>query len=158
MGAGKTVTVSGLTLTGAAAGNYTLASTTATTTAAITARDGDADGRWRDKAYDGTTSATLTSCTVSGAGRRRRGGLHRHGGVRDGERGRGQDGDGERPDADGRGRRELHAGEHDGDDDRGDHGRDGDAGGDGGEQGVRRDDERDAHELHGERRWSAATW
>ena len=37
MGAGKTVTVSGLTLTGAAAGNYTLASTTATTTAAITA-------------------------------------------------------------------------------------------------------------------------
>ena len=39
VGAGKTVTVSGLTLTGAAAGNYTLASTTATTTAAITARE-----------------------------------------------------------------------------------------------------------------------
>ena len=36
VGAGKTVTVSGLTLTGAAAGNYALASTTATTTAAIT--------------------------------------------------------------------------------------------------------------------------
>ena len=37
VGAGKTVTVSGLTLSGAAAGNYTLATTTATTTAAITA-------------------------------------------------------------------------------------------------------------------------
>ena len=37
VGAGKTVTASGLTLTGAAAGNYTLSTTTATTTAAITA-------------------------------------------------------------------------------------------------------------------------
>ena len=44
VGAGKTVTVSGLTLTGAAAGNYTLASTTATTTAAITALARDAGG------------------------------------------------------------------------------------------------------------------
>ena len=33
VGTGKTVTVDGLTLGGAAAGNYTLASTTATTTA-----------------------------------------------------------------------------------------------------------------------------
>ena len=43
VGAGKTVTVTGLTLTGAAAGNYALASTTATTTAAITAADRHAD-------------------------------------------------------------------------------------------------------------------
>ena len=42
VGTGKTVTASGLTLTGAGAGNYVLASTTATTTAAITALDGDA--------------------------------------------------------------------------------------------------------------------
>ena len=45
VGTGKTVTVTGITLSGAAAGNYTLASTTATTTANITAvtltRDGD---------------------------------------------------------------------------------------------------------------------
>ena len=38
VGTGKTVTVSGITLGGAAAGNYTLASTTATTTADITPR------------------------------------------------------------------------------------------------------------------------
>ena len=50
VGVGKPVTVSGLTLTGAAARNYTLATTTATTTAAITAvsvtpaRDGGGQG------------------------------------------------------------------------------------------------------------------
>ena len=38
---------------------------------------------------------------------------------------------------------ELHAGEHDGDDDGGHHGGDADADGDGGEQGLRRDDDGD---------------
>jgi hypothetical protein len=66
IGTGKTVTVSGLTLTGAAAGNYTLASTTATTTATITARWTTASVTAANKAYDGTTIAILTSCTLSG--------------------------------------------------------------------------------------------
>jgi len=42
VGTGKTVTVTGLTLSGAAAGNYTLASSTATTTATITPKDAHA--------------------------------------------------------------------------------------------------------------------
>ena len=58
VGTGKTVTVDGLTLTGAAAGNYALASTTATTTAAITAatvtptRDGGEQGLRRHDRRD----------------------------------------------------------------------------------------------------------
>jgi hypothetical protein len=46
VGSGKPVTATGLTLTGAAAGNYTLATTTATTTATDHggASDGDGDG------------------------------------------------------------------------------------------------------------------
>ena len=81
VGTGKTVTVSGLTLTGAAAGNYTLSSTTATTTADITAATvtpvdhGGEQGLRRD---DG---ATLTSCTVTGALGARRRRVHRHGDV-----------------------------------------------------------------------------
>ena len=62
----KTVTVTGLTLTGAEAGNYTLTASSATTTAAITAFSVTPHVTVADKAYDGTTSATLTSCTVSG--------------------------------------------------------------------------------------------
>ena len=68
VGAGKTVTASGLTLTGAAAGNYVLSSTTATTTAAITARDGHAgdDGREQGlRRHDERRRST--SCTVTGA-------------------------------------------------------------------------------------------
>ena len=67
VGTGKTVTVTGLTLTGAAAGNYVLSSTTATTTAAITALTVTPAITAANKVYDGTTSATLTSCTVTGA-------------------------------------------------------------------------------------------
>src|SRR5204863_6244910 len=59
VGAGKTVTVSGLTLTGAAAGNYTLATTTATTTAAITAVSLTPAVTVLSKVYDGTASATV---------------------------------------------------------------------------------------------------
>jgi filamentous hemagglutinin family protein len=64
---GKTVTISGLTLGGADAGNYTLAATTATTTAdiakaEITAITGITAA---NKTYDGTTSAMLDT---SGAG------------------------------------------------------------------------------------------
>ena len=66
VGASKTVTVSGLTLTGAAASNYTLASTTATTTATITALTVTPAVTVANKVYDGTVSATLTSCTLGG--------------------------------------------------------------------------------------------
>jgi len=66
VGTGKTVTVSGLTLTGAAAGNYALSTATATTTAAIIARTVTPSVTVANKVYDGTTSATLTSCTLSG--------------------------------------------------------------------------------------------
>ena len=59
------MTASGLTLTGAAAGNYVLSSTTATTTAAITAATVTPAVTAANKVYDGTTSATLTSCTVT---------------------------------------------------------------------------------------------
>ena len=65
VGAGKTVTASGLTLSGAAAGNYTLASTTAATTAAITARTVTPTVTIANKRYDATTSATIVSCLVS---------------------------------------------------------------------------------------------
>src|SRR5207249_8062156 len=65
VGTGKTVTVSGLTLSDAAAGNYTLASTTATTTAAITAVPLTATVTAATKSYDGTTAATAT-CALTG--------------------------------------------------------------------------------------------
>ena len=55
------MTVSGLTLGGAAAANYTLTSTTATTTAAITAVSLTPAVTAANKVYDGTTSATLTA-------------------------------------------------------------------------------------------------
>src|SRR5258705_741981 len=64
VGAGKTVTVSGLTLGGADAGNYTLASSTATTTAAITAATLTATVTAASKTYDGT-GATTATCAIS---------------------------------------------------------------------------------------------
>ena len=118
VGAGKTVTVSGLTLTGADAGNYTLASTTATTTATITAATVTPVVTVANKPYRRHDERDGDELHADGRGRRRRGELHGHGGVRHGERRRGQDGDGERAEPDGRGRGELRAGEHDGDDDR----------------------------------------
>src|SRR5207247_5744889 len=66
VGVGKTVTASGLILTGAAAGNYTLSATTATTTAAITTATVTPTVTVGNKPYDGLASATLTGCTLAG--------------------------------------------------------------------------------------------
>src|SRR5205085_2050822 len=60
VGNGKTVTVSGLTLTGAFVGNYFLASTTATTTADITARALTVSATAANKVYDGNANASVT--------------------------------------------------------------------------------------------------
>jgi hypothetical protein len=57
---GKTVTVSGLSLSGTDAGNYQLASSTSTATADITARSLTVSATGANKVYDGTTSATIT--------------------------------------------------------------------------------------------------
>jgi len=66
VGAGKTVTASGLTLSGAAAANYALSTTTASTIATITARPVTPTVTAADKVFDGTTTATLTSCVLTG--------------------------------------------------------------------------------------------
>jgi hypothetical protein len=63
-GAGKTVTVMNLELTGADAGNYTLTATTATTTAGIQPLTVTPTATVADKRYDGTVGATLAGCTV----------------------------------------------------------------------------------------------
>src|SRR5262249_14941234 len=63
----KTVTATGLTLSGADAGNYTLASTTATTTANITAATVTGSVTAANKAYDGGTSATIATRTLTGS-------------------------------------------------------------------------------------------
>jgi filamentous hemagglutinin family protein len=60
---GKTVTISGLTLGGADASNYSLASTTASTTANITAKSVTVAYSATDKIYDGTNSASVTEAT-----------------------------------------------------------------------------------------------
>src|SRR5206468_37450 len=67
-GAGKTVTATGLSLSGADAANYQLGSTTAITTAAIAARPLAVSATGVNRAYDGTTSATvsLTDNRVTG--------------------------------------------------------------------------------------------
>src|SRR5262249_21748082 len=52
--------ISGLGLSGTDAGNYQLASTTASTNANITARSLSISAAGVNKAYDGTTSATVT--------------------------------------------------------------------------------------------------
>jgi len=65
VGTGKTVTVTGLTLTGADAANYSLTSTTATATAAITALPLTATVTASDKVYDGNTTATIASYSVA---------------------------------------------------------------------------------------------
>ncbi len=59
VGTGKTVTATGLSLSGADSGNYTVNST-ATTTADITARPLVVTATGVNKIYDGTTSATVT--------------------------------------------------------------------------------------------------
>jgi hypothetical protein len=66
VGKNKTVTVTGITLSGSAAGNYTLATTTATTTATITAASVTASIAVDDKPFDDTSVATVYSCTLTG--------------------------------------------------------------------------------------------
>jgi hypothetical protein len=68
VGSGKTVTVSGISIGGADAGNYNLLNTTATTTADITAKDLTVVATAANKVYDGTTDAsvTLSSDALSG--------------------------------------------------------------------------------------------
>ncbi len=67
VGTGKTVTATGLSLTGADAGNYTV-NTTATATANITARALTITATAQNKEYDGNTNATveLASNKLSG--------------------------------------------------------------------------------------------
>ena len=66
VGTGKTVTISGLAITGANAANYTIASG-ATTTADITARTLSISGPVAsDKTYDATTTASVTAGSLAG--------------------------------------------------------------------------------------------
>src|SRR5207244_466114 len=66
VGTGKTVSVSGISISGTDAGNYTF-NTTASTTANITARALTVSATADNKVYDGTTSATILTRTLSGA-------------------------------------------------------------------------------------------
>src|SRR5439155_2457322 len=59
VGTAKTVSVSGIAITGADAANYT-ANTTASTTANITARSLAVSAMGVNKVYDGNTTATAT--------------------------------------------------------------------------------------------------
>jgi hypothetical protein len=59
-GTAKTVTATGLGLSGASAANYQLASTSASATADITARPLSVSATGNNKVYDGTTSATVS--------------------------------------------------------------------------------------------------
>ncbi len=63
---GKTVTATGITLTGAAAGNYQLSTATATATANITARALTVTAATNSKTYDATTSAAAPPTVTSG--------------------------------------------------------------------------------------------
>ena len=65
VGTGKTVTLTGATLTGTAAGNYNLSSVS-TTTAAITALGFTGSFTAADKVYDGNTNATVLTRSLSG--------------------------------------------------------------------------------------------
>src|SRR5262249_6899008 len=60
VGTAKTVTATGLSLSGAAAANYQLASTTASTSADITARSLTVSATGVNKVYNGTAAATVT--------------------------------------------------------------------------------------------------
>jgi hypothetical protein len=64
VGKGITVTATNISLGGTAAGNYALSPTTAT--ANITAKPVTASVTAASKAYDGTTAATITACSLSG--------------------------------------------------------------------------------------------
>src|SRR5204863_341019 len=60
VGTAKTVTVSGISISGTDAGNYTLASTTATASADITVRTLTVSASASNKVYDGNTTASVT--------------------------------------------------------------------------------------------------
>jgi hypothetical protein len=60
VGNGKTVSVSGISISGTDAGNYSLSATTASTTANITARALSVTATGVNKVYDGTTTASVT--------------------------------------------------------------------------------------------------
>ncbi|HYT87420.1 MAG TPA: YDG domain-containing protein, partial [Gemmataceae bacterium] len=60
VGTAKPITVTGISISGPDAGNYTLAATTASTTADITARSLTVTATGVNKVYDGTTTATVT--------------------------------------------------------------------------------------------------
>ena len=60
VGNGKTITVNGISLSGTSAANYTLLSTSTTTTANITARTLSVTASGINKIYDGITAATVT--------------------------------------------------------------------------------------------------
>src|SRR2546426_11645307 len=59
VGSGKLVSVSGISISGTDAGNYTF-NTTASTTADITARPLTVSAAGANRLYDGTTTATVT--------------------------------------------------------------------------------------------------
>jgi hypothetical protein len=65
IGTNKAVSVSGIAISGADAGNYT-GNTTAATTANITAKTLTGSFTAADKVYDGTTSATITNRSLTG--------------------------------------------------------------------------------------------
>ena len=66
LGNGITVTATGLSLSGADAGNYSLSSTTATTTADITGKTLTPSITASNKVYDGNTSATILTRSLAG--------------------------------------------------------------------------------------------
>jgi len=63
VGTAKAISVAGLSISGGHAGNYHLTNTTASTTADITPRDLTVTATGVNKAYNGTTSATVTLAT-----------------------------------------------------------------------------------------------
>ena len=68
VGTAKTVTVSGIAISGTDAGNYTLQNTTASTTANITPAPLTVTATAQNKVYDGTTAATVSLATNALAG------------------------------------------------------------------------------------------
>jgi alpha-tubulin suppressor-like RCC1 family protein len=67
VGTGKTVTATGIALSGSSAGNYSLSSTTASTTANITTRAITVTAAADSKIYDGGTSSAKTPIVTSGS-------------------------------------------------------------------------------------------
>src|SRR5439155_8397596 len=66
IGTGKTVTATGLSLSGADAGSYLLASSTLTATADITPTTVTGHFTASNKTYDGTTAAAILTRTLTG--------------------------------------------------------------------------------------------